>query len=562
MLLNTSHMSPEELWEYSRCLWWNALQKVSGGAAITCLPEQTEQKDHNKGHEGTEQYNTTPLENNSEKPMTSILCLPILACRRYKAYRAGLTIRAICRIKKKFMNQSLKMSILRDKYHRKISLKYKKEFMKWLWAGRLVIIERFERAVGLQKNLRRFLVRKHYLILKTASIVFQKYFRGKLGRLQAQIRRERICGNWPKVEIVYERCAMIQNASGPIRLKILKCGLNYMLEGFDYHLCLSYRGFLPQARIEELCNDYPYGVTGSYSLRKRLKLQPYHVDEMCALIIAKMALVEPIKGLGEMEERSRAGHGVLVLVVDPLKNQKAVKEQMDGSIGFDGIQGEYVDTTISKHRRENISYTPWMTKSINPMPMAPSEWSQGSKSATAIWKWWKETLWMWRTMVYSEIPIQVRAAHRLWVKRQNNDNDVITDLIGAFQTFDTSKDGYLSTNVIETALLWLGNCESSDKEGMKEMILEGLYVADGTDAFHDMETYARSRAAEIAVGTMIIPNLKFGYINYSDFINRCNTCKRSSYSKKGELRTIMYEYARKLRHEKDCLLAWTVGENQ
>ena len=172
--------------------------------------------------------------------------------------------------------------------------------MKWLWAGRLVIIERFERAVGLQKNVRRYIFRKKYLILKTASIVFQKYFRGKLGRLQAQIRRERICGNWPKVEIVYERCAMIKNASGPLRIKILKCGLNYMLEGFDYHLCLSYRGFLPQARIEELCTDYPYGVTGSYSLRKRLKLQPYHVDEMCALIIAKMALVEPIKGLGEM----------------------------------------------------------------------------------------------------------------------------------------------------------------------------------------------------------------------------------------------------------------------
>ena len=283
--------------------------------------------------------------------------------------------------------------------------------------------------------------------------------RGRLGRIKAMIQRERICGTWPKVEIVYERVRMIQNAAGPIRLKILKCGLHYMLEGFDYNLCLSYRGYLSQEKIEQLCQDYPYGVTGSYSLRKRLKLQPYHVNEMCALIIQKMALVEPIKGVGEMEERSRAGHGVLVLVVDPLKHQTATSGSSSASneeIGFDGIQGTYVDRQVLIDRRENTSYTPWMTKSVNPIPIPPKEYWTGSEKAVLIWSWWKETVWMWNTMVYSIIPNQVRAAHRLWMKRKENVNGIQTKIIGCFQTFDHERDGYLSSNVLESVLLFLG----------------------------------------------------------------------------------------------------------
>ena len=175
---------------------------------------------------------------------------------------------------------------------------------------------------------------------------------------------------------------------------------SFGLIGPNVYHCLSYRGFLSQNRIEELCSDYPYGVTGSYSLRKRIKLKPYHVDEMCALIIAKLALVEPIKGLGEMEERSRCGDGVLILVVDPLKEQQLVKKTLNGTIGFSGIQSEFIDNDISVNRRENVLYTPWMTKLTNPIPYPPSnDWSQGTTAASSIWKWWKETLWMWNTMV-------------------------------------------------------------------------------------------------------------------------------------------------------------------
>ena len=91
------------------------------------------------------------------------------------------------------------------------------------------------------------------------------------------------------------------------------------------------------------------------------------------------------------------------------------------------------------------------------------------------------------------------------------------------------------------------------------MILEALYTADGSDASLDMEKYARSRASEISMGVMRIPNLKFGFINYKDFVLRSNSEKRSDHLKKGELRTAMTEYARKVRHEKDSVLAWTVG---
>ena len=160
-MLDTKGMSPEEIWNYSRHLWWRALQKVSGGASIT--------------EKAIEKEKAASKTMGKERPMASILCLPTLACRRYVAYRAGLTMRALCRIKKKFMHQSLKMSILRMKYHQTISIKYKTPFMKWLWVARTYIIERFERAVGLQKNLRRYLVHKHYNFLRNASIVFQKY---------------------------------------------------------------------------------------------------------------------------------------------------------------------------------------------------------------------------------------------------------------------------------------------------------------------------------------------------------------------------------------------------
>ena len=446
------------------------------------------------------------------------------------------------------------MAVLRAKYHVTTSIKYKKQFFRWLWLAREIICERFERAVGLQKNLRRYLVHKHYKALQIASICFQRFMRGNLGRKKAAIRREMILGTWPKVEIVYERVRKIRNAQGPMRLKILKCGLNYMIEGFDYQLCLSYRGFLPQERIEELCDLYPYGVTGSYSLRKRIRLRPYHVDEMCALLISKMALVEPIKGLGEMEERSRAGHGVLVLVVDPLNGK--TPEGLDGP-GFQGIQSTFVEKNILIERREDISKGPWVSQAPSPIPLPPEEWNQGAKNAEIIWHWWKETLWMWKTMVTSDIPNQVRASHRLLLRRQGDVGECKKNIIGCFQLFDVEKTGYLAANVLETALYWLGSLESKDKKLLKEFLQEALYYVDETETATKYQNFARSRATEISQGVTITPGLKFGYIDYNDFVNRCDNKGRSFHPKKSIMRGYMQEYSNKLR-DKGSLLAETV----
>jgi hypothetical protein len=346
---------------------------------------------------------------------------------------------------------------------------------------------------------------------------------------------------------------MIRNASGPIRLKILKCGLNYMLEGFDYHLCLSYRGFLPQERIEELCDRYPYGVTGSYSLRKRLRLRPYHVDEMCALMIQKMALVEPIKGLGEMEERSRAGHGVLVLVVDPLNGK--TPEGLDGP-GFDGILSTFVEKNILVKRREDISGNPWMSKAPNPIPIPPEEWNNGAKDAETIWLWWKETLRMWTTMVESDIPYQVRASYRLLLRRQGDGGGCRSNIIACFKRFDVEKTGYLGANVLETALMWLGSLKSKDKPALKDMLQEAMFTVDESEAAQRMEEYARSRAAEISMGVTTIPGLKFGFIDYEDFVDRADSYQRSAHWKKGKMRQLMQKYASRIREK--GLLANTV----
>ena len=324
-----------------------------------------------------------------------------------------------------------------------------------------------------------------------------------------------------------------------------------MLEGFDYTMCMAYRGFLPQSRIEELCSMYPHGVTGAYSLRKRLILKPYHVDEMCALLIQKMVLVEPIKGVGEMEERSRAGHGVLVLVVDPLNGQTS--DCVDGA-GFDGILGDYVEDSIKIWRREDIAGNPWMSKTPNLIPLPPEDWTKGERDAETIWKWWKETLWVWNTMVHSDIPHSVRAATRLFLRRQGNAGDCTSKIIACFKTFDISKTGYLGLNVLETAILWLGGIDSKDKASLSEMLQQATFTVDGTEAATRMKEFGRSRASELSLGISTLPNLTFGYIDYADFVRRMNDKKRSSHRKKSTMRKLVDAFAIKMK-EKGSLLA-------
>ena len=534
--LDSKTMAPADFWSKQRIIWWEALARVEGGVAALLAPS------------------TSTVTGNAP----TALCLPALCCRRYSAYRAGLLMRAIFVMKRKFMGQAAKMQELRRRHHAATCRKWADPLLAWMWRCRIKILERFDAAVGYQKNIRRYICQTRFRELKRATIVFQKYHRGLLGRRKAALWQEFVLGNLPRVTIVYDRVRLVRNAEGPLRIKILKCGYNYMLEGFDYELCQSYRGFVPRERIEDLCRRYPYGVTGSYSLRKRIALKPNHVDEMCALLTSKLALVEPIKGLGEMEERSRAGSGLLVLVVDPLDGK--TPEGLEGP-GFEGIQGTYIEAEELRFRRESVAGNPWMTRPNPPLLLPPNEdWTAGARDAGVIWSWWMETLRMWKHLVRSKLPYQVRAAHRKLLRRQADAGNCRSNVIACFRKFDVQRSGYLATNVLESALMWLG--EAGSKEHLPvlaDLIQESLFVVKGSDAAARLEQFGRSRAAEISVGVSRLPGLKFGFIDYVDFVARADECSRTMHPKKSTLQGLMKEYAVNMRDREGLMYSTVHG---
>ena len=88
--------------------------------------------------------------------------------------------------------------------------------------------------------------------------------------------------------------------------------------------------------------------------------------------------------------------------------------------------------------------------------VTPSEdWTSGERDAGIIWNWWMETLRMWRHLVRSELPYQVRAAHRKLLRRQADAGNCRSNIM-SFREFDVQKSGYLATSVLESVLpVWL-----------------------------------------------------------------------------------------------------------
>ncbi len=551
--LTEATASANRNWLDQRTIWWDALARVDGGAHMR---NRLYIKPAGQDPGVTPYLMTLPGGASARMPRT-ILCLPSLACRRYSAYRAGLLMRAVLRVKRRFMNQAAAMQELRRRHHLAQCRKHKIPLMTWLWRCRIRILERFDAVRLIQAMIRGWVKWVQYGRLRVASVVFQRHLRGLLGRRRAQMFRDMVLGNWPKVVVVYERVRIVHGAQGPLRIKVLKCGLNYLLEGFSYELCESYRGFLPQQRVQELCERYPYGVTGAYSLRKRIRLQPHFVDELVALFMAKLALVEPIKGLGEMEERSRAGNGTLVLVVDPLNGR--TPEGLDGP-GFDGIQGTYVEEQTRLWRREDISAAPWMTKPDPPLPIAPGEWEGGARDAAQIWEWWGETLKMWKMLVRPDsFPFQVRAAYRMLLRRQGNAGSCRTKILQCFRRFDVHRTGFLATSVLETALLWLGGVGQKEKKKLKDMIREALHVVEATDTERRLQEFSRANAAELSLGISSLPGLKFGFIAYEDFVDRADSERRSSHPKGSVMRGLAKEFAAQLRDRESYLYTTVKG---
>ena len=120
------------------------------------------------------------------------------------------------------------------------------------------------------------------------------------------------------------------------------------------------------------------------------------------------------------------------------------------------------------------------------------------------------------------------------------------------------KSGYLATNVLESALMWLGEAGTKDNRPiLNDMIREALYVVEGSEVATRLEQFARQRAAEISVGVSSIPGLKFGYIDYVDFVYRVNESQRSMHPKNSTLRGLMQEYSVRMR-DREGLLYMTV----
>ena len=122
------------------------------------------------------------------------------------------------------------------------------------------------------------------------------------------------------------------------------------------------------------------------------------------------------------------------------------------------------------------------------------------------------------------------------------------------------KSGYLATNVLESVLMWLG--EAGTKENrlvLADLIREALFVVEGSTAATRQEQYARSRAAEISFGVSKLPGLKFGYIDYVDFIRRTDECSRTMHPKDSTLRGLMKEYAVKMRDREGLMYATVHG---
>ena len=133
-------------------------------------------------------------------------------------------------------------------------------------------------------------------------------------------------------------------------------------------------------------------------------------------------------------------------------------------------------------------------------------------------------------------------------------------MIASFRKFDVQKSGYLANNVLESVLMWLGEAGSKENRPvLADLIKEALFAVEGSNAAMRQEQYARSRAAEISIGVSRLPGLKFGFIDYVDFVGRTDECSRSMHPKGSTLQGIMKEYAVKMRDREGLMYATVHG---
>ena len=156
-------------------------------------------------------------------------------------------------------------------------------------------------AVCVQARWRGILLRMKLAQMHAAALRIQSLVRGHLGRLRA-LEHERRLRMGPLVREVYYRGCVVSGKY--LLLTVRQSGNNYRLFGFDLAAAEEYRGLVKQGRVMKAIEAHPYGADGAYGRNRRQQIRVWQHPRVLKLLLSKLMLVEPIKGLGEFQKNA------------------------------------------------------------------------------------------------------------------------------------------------------------------------------------------------------------------------------------------------------------------
>ena len=159
-------------------------------------------------------------------------------------------------------------------------------------------------------------LRKELRYLAKHATNIQRIYKGRFMR-KAVLEMRRRMRDGALVETVYQRGRCVSGRY--LFLKVTRSGFNYHFTGYDYEAGEEYRGLVTSQRMALMLQAFPYGVDGSYSRTRRRKLNAWNHPRVLSLLLAKLSLIDPIKGLGELQHCD----GTKILIVDPERGNAA-----------------------------------------------------------------------------------------------------------------------------------------------------------------------------------------------------------------------------------------------
>ena len=510
-----------------------------------------------------------------------VLFIPPIQLRRMVSYQASLKMNAIFLIKAQFHPIQQKILGARRRFHRRSSLKWGSHFRRWLEKTRVRVAFHNACAVKIQANVRKLVYKGKYIEMQQCSLMFQKLFRGWKGRRRVEHIRELLVGDWPKVEIMYERGVHVSGIQ--LHLRIWRCGLHYLMSGYDHLNCEEYKGFVPRWEVERLCKRYPYGMTGQYSLRKRIHIRPTFSDEVMAMLVGKLSIVEPIKGLGELE----GAMGTQTLVVDGDGRGKHA-----GDSGGKGIQSTYVwrppttgdwidketEARLAEEKRSEILKEARMEAArkkrrhegretaaerkfrleklqyedeMREWKEKKNQWPRGKVIVNEIWEWYRHIVNVMKVLTTSEERGPLRAARIRWTRIEANVGGVAEKMKRHFAEMDPLRTGYVPSWELETNLYWLGEIKQKGEptvglplSQISNFIEEALYSPKGSKVNQARDKFMEKFSTDMHGITMVsrLPGNLAGYVDYNDFVDRMTSVKPPKHPYKSMMRNMMLKY--------------------